>query len=238
MEEEKKKTISSRTWTTSLKPSWTREQLEDFAQKMIGTAIVFGITHDKDIDELTGELVEPHTHIYLDYETPRKLSTIANLFGVADNFIEVVKNKKGFIRYLTHMDDPEKYQYPSFEVVGNSEVDYSQVIMGNNLSDKDIAQAIMEGRGLELLGIVSSSKLRTIQAFLHYDASNALLNEMRAVRAQNAQLLEVFDDIGNIANSFLVGATKSLNELNSGMVLIARAIKQATAPNITRRAKK
>ena len=62
-------------------------------------------------------------------------------------------------------------------------------------------------------------------------------NEMRAVRAQNAQLLEVFENVGNIANSFLVGATKSLNELNSGMVLIARAIKQATAPTSTRRVK-
>lgn len=236
MEEENKKTISSRTWATSLKPSWTREQLEDFAQKMIGTAIVFGITHDKDI-EPTGELVEPHTHIYLEYETPRKLSTIANLFGVAENFIEAVKNKKGFIRYLTHLDDPEKHAYPPFEVVGNGEVDYSQVIMGNNLSDKDIAQAIIQGRGLELLGIVSSSKLRTIQAFLHYDASNSLLTEMRAVRAQNAQLLEVFENVDKIANSFLIGATKSLNELNSGMVLIARAIKQATAPTSTRRVK-
>lgn len=237
MEEENKKTISSRTWATSLKPAWTSEQLEDFALKMKSTAIVFGITHDKDIDEATGELVEPHTHIYLEYETPRKLSTIANLFGVAENFIEAVKNKKGFIRYLTHLDDADKHQYPPFEVVGNGEVDYSQVIMGNNLSDKDIAQAIIEGRGLELLGIVSSSKLRTIQAFLHYDASNSLLSEMRAVRAQNAQLLEVFENVGNIANSFLVGATKSINELNSGMVLIARAIKQASAPTSTRRVK-
>lgn len=236
MKEENKKTISSRTWATSLKPSWTREQLEDFAQKMIGSAIVFGITHDKDV-EPTGELVEPHTHIYLEYETPRKLSTIANLFGVAENFIEAVKNKKGFIRYLTHLDDHEKYQYSPLEVVGNSEVDYSQVIMGNNLSDKDIAQAIMEGRGIELLGIVSSSKLRTIQAFLHYDASNSLLSEMRAVRAQNAQLLEVFDNIGDIANSFLGDLPKSLNELKSGMVLIARSIKQATVQTSKRRVK-
>lgn len=228
MEEENKKTISSRTWATSLKPAWTTEQLEEFAQKMVGSAIVFGITHDKDIDE-NGELVEPHTHIYLEYETPRKLSTIANLFGVADNFIEAVKNKKGFIRYLTHLDDPEKHQYPPFEVVGNGEVDYSQVIMGNNLSDKEIAQAILQGRGLELLGIVSSSKLRTIQAFLHYDASNSLLIEMRAVRAQNAKLLETMDNVAGIANSFLDGAQKSMTELSSGMVLIARAIKQATA---------
>lgn len=219
--------ITARTYSASLKPSWTREDISELANKMVGTALVFGITHDKDIDD-NGELVEAHTHLLIDYETPRKITTVSNLLGVAENFIEVVKNKKGFLRYLTHMDEVDKYKYPSSEVITNSEISYDLVLLGNNMTDRDIATAIMEGKGYELIGIVSSSKLRTIQAFLHYDQNNYLLTEMRALRVQNEQILGAFNTVKEIVTGLTSGAVKTLNELNNGLLLIATEIKRAT----------
>jgi hypothetical protein len=53
--------------------------------------------------------------------------------------------------------------------------------MGNSLSDKEIAHMIHEGRGMELMGVVSVNKLRTIQAFLQYDRSGKIHAEIKAM---------------------------------------------------------
>lgn len=228
--------ITARTYSASLKPSWTREEIIDLANKMVGSAIVFGITHDKDIDE-NGELVEAHTHLLIDYETPRKITTVSNLFGVADNFIEVVKNKKGFLRYLTHLDEPDKYKYDSSEVITNSDIPYDLVLLGSNMTDKEIAKAIMEGKGYDLIGIVSSSKLRTIQAFIHYDQNNSMLKELRALRSQNEQILDSFYNVREIVVSLTSGVNKTVNEINNGLLRIAMEIKKATSqtPRVIKR---
>lgn len=228
--------ITARTYSASLKPSWTREEISDLANKMVGSAIVFGITHDKDIDE-NGELVEAHTHLLIDYETPRKITTVSNLLGVADNFIEVVKNKKGFLRYLTHMDEVDKYKYSASEVITNSDISYDLVLLGNNMTEKEIAKAIMEGKGYDLIGIVSSSKLRTIQAFIHYDQNNNMLNELRALRSQNEQILDSFNNVREIVVSLTSGVNKTVNEFNNGLLRIAMEIKKATSqtPRVIKR---
>lgn len=228
--------ITARTYSASLKPSWTREEISDLSNKMVGSAIVFGITHDKDIDE-NGELVEAHTHLLIDYETPRKITTVSNLLGVADNFIEVVKNKKGFLRYLTHMDEVDKYKYSASEVITNSDISYDLVLLGNNMTEKEIAKAIMEGKGYDLIGIVSSSKLRTIQAFIHYDQNNNMLNELRALRSQNEQILDSFNNVREIVVSLTSGVNKTVNEFNNGLLRIAMEIKKATSqtPRVIKR---
>lgn len=175
--------MNGRTFTASLKPAWEQQKIDDFLLQMQGTATVFIINHDKDINEL-GELVEKHTHIYLDYPTPRKITTVSNLLGVEPNFIELVKNKKGFLRYLTHKDEEEKHKYSDDEVYTNSSVSYTATLLGNQLSDREIAEYLIQGRGIELLGVVSSSKLRTIQGFLHFDNANMQLKEIRSLNAK------------------------------------------------------
>ena len=93
--------IQGRVFTCSLKPAWSEIAIEDFVNSLTGTCVVHAITHDKDSDE-NGEVLEAHTHFLVEYDTPRKLQTVANLFGVEPNFVEVVKSKKAMLRYLTH----------------------------------------------------------------------------------------------------------------------------------------
>lgn len=219
--------MTGRTFTASLKPAWDTEQITSFLQQMEGVATCWIINHDKDINE-NGELCEAHTHIIIDYETPRKLTTVANLLQVETNFIELVKNKKKMLRYLTHKDDADKYQYQDNEVLTNNDINYSLTIIGNTLSDRDIADYIIQGRGLELMGLVSSSRLRTIQAFVHYDQSNSILSEVRALREQNARMMEVFDNVDGLVKTLLNSVHKTIEDANKGLVLIATEIRRAT----------
>lgn len=214
--------MTSRTFTASLKPAWEEKKIKQFLLTMQGTATVFIINHDKDTNE-KGEIIESHTHVYLDYQTPRKLTTIANLLEVEPNFVEIVKNKKSFLRYLTHKDEEYKHKYNDDEVYTNSSVSYTATLLGNKLSDKEIAEYIMQGRGIELLGVVSSSKLRTIQGFLHFENSNMQLNmQLKEIRALNAKI----DDVSKTLKLFKDYAESAVKQFNGNAEKMATALMQ------------
>jgi hypothetical protein len=227
--------MTGRTFAASLKPVWELKKIERFLLNMQGTATVFIINHDKDYNE-HGEVVEPHTHVYIDYPTPRKITTVANLLEVETNFIELVKNKKGFLRYLTHKDEDDKYKYSDDEVYTNSSVSYTATLLGNQLSDREIAEYIMQGKGIELLGIVSSSKLRTIQGFLHFDNSNMQLKEIRALNDKLdavADTLKQFERYAyNAVKQFGNNAEKMANALVELALLAGNAFDALNADSI------
>lgn len=74
------------------------------------------ILHDKDVDE-NGELKKPHIHWVGRLKAARYLSALADDLGVAENMIERCRSFDAFIRYLTHIDDPDKFHYPLEAVI-------------------------------------------------------------------------------------------------------------------------
>ena len=219
------KSKSGRVFQASLKPYWTKEKSEKFAKDMKGTATVFIINHDKDTDD-DGVVLEPHTHVFLEYETPRKLSTIANLLGVAENFVEIVRSKKGMLRYLTHKDEQNKHKYDDDEVITNSPIPYKDVVLGASLSDKEIADYLINGKGFELLGVVSASKLRTIQSFLAFDRTGEINKKLDKLTSEFEQVSETVKNIDGILTDFEGHVKNAGGEILSGFKLIAEEIKK------------
>jgi len=226
---------TGRTFTASLKPPWSKEKIRELCNTLKGSAFVYGINHDKDYDQETGELIENHTHILIDYETPRKVSTVANLLGVEPNFVEVVRNKNAMLRYLTHGENPEKATYDDTEVIHNNPVDYSNLVLGASMSDKEIAEHIKEGRGIELLGVVSASKLRTIQAFLQFDRSGQLQAEVRELKQHTQTLSESMQKIDNIVETWNKGVIETGNDIATAFREISNEIKRSRELWLTNR---
>jgi hypothetical protein len=214
---------NGRVFGASLKPAWSADKIKAFLEATQGDILVYIINHDKDYNDL-GELVEPHTHIYLEYETPRKLSTIANLLKVEANFIEIIRNKKGYLRYLTHKDDLDKFQYDNSEVLTNSSVSYDLRLLGASLSDKEIAEYILEGRGLDLLGIVPAGRLRTIQSLLHFDTSNTTLNQVRMLNDKLDKVVDFIDYLDLTIKDLLVNVKKGGVALVESLKSISKEI--------------
>lgn len=83
------------------------------------------ILHDSDINADTGELKTEHFHIVLERQSLARYTTIINELskwtGFPSNCISVdycqLLNKS--IRYLTHIDDEDKYQYSDLDVRTN-----------------------------------------------------------------------------------------------------------------------
>lgn len=94
------------------------------------------ILHDKDKTE-DGTPKEPHTHIYMEFTSPRGVKAVARALGLDEdhyNLVEALKkSKSGALRYLVHTDDPKKNQYAHEEVIAN--FDWWQELGDNKKSE-------------------------------------------------------------------------------------------------------
>lgn len=81
------------------------------------------ITHNKDIEDGTGEIKKCHMHVVLYFKNKKELSELAKEIGIAENYIKVWDSKIKAIRYLVHADNNDKYQYSAEEVIGTLKSD-------------------------------------------------------------------------------------------------------------------
>lgn len=80
------------------------------------------ILHDKD------EGVKPHYHIAMRFESPRKSNQIAQWFNIEENYVGKIKGKwQDILKYLTHENAKEKYQYDEIEVVCNFDLKSAKI---------------------------------------------------------------------------------------------------------------
>lgn len=87
------------------------------------------IIHDKDLDAL-GEPKKKHIHFFFKVSTPRTLKWFSEFLDVPENQLQAVKSEKAILRYLCHLDNPEKVQYNPKDVIAN--IDYLK-----DIQDKD-----------------------------------------------------------------------------------------------------
>jgi len=93
--------------------------------------------HDKDLN-VTGEQKKEHYHVMIMFDglktTDQALEIINSIGGVGCEKIGVLR---GYARYLCHLDNPDKYQYPIDQVINLSGACYVDII--GLSSDKYVA---------------------------------------------------------------------------------------------------
>lgn len=81
-----------------------------------GLEIAISPLHDKDINS-TGEIKKPHYHIILCYPGPTTYDNVKRLTDSLNSTIpQPLESCKGYYRYLTHKDNPEKTQYNESDI--------------------------------------------------------------------------------------------------------------------------
>lgn len=98
------------------------------------------ILHNKDVDE-NGAIKKPHFHFVIKTQSPCYISTLSNHIQLNENRIEWCRNLTGAIRYLIHIDDPDKYQYSADEIEAN--FDFSKYF-SMSLSAEEQAKVLTE----------------------------------------------------------------------------------------------
>lgn len=101
----------------------------------------YAITHNKDFTP-DGELKRPHHHIVFTAHDKVRKSTLINKIAKALDLspqvitIEPIIDLNSSIRYLLHLDNPDKYLYPPFEIETNDRygLELSLAYMPNSLT--------------------------------------------------------------------------------------------------------
>lgn len=124
-----KKTSTSRTrnfatvvYPESAPANWQEILAEQFVPSFISPL------HDKDINP-TGEPKKPHYHVITMYDSVKTTDQAKELFAkIGGVGCEVIQSIRGYSRYLCHLDNPEKAQYPQESVRSMCGADYSATI--------------------------------------------------------------------------------------------------------------
>lgn len=108
-----------------------------------------------------GDKKKPHRHVLvmLDYSAP--LSTWLNNFAPLDiHYMEVVKSKRGYLRYLCHLDNPEKARYNVHDVISLGGVDITCIY--------DKTQRDADNLEISILNAISEHRLSDVTKLQQY----------------------------------------------------------------------
>lgn len=119
MEEKKSsmkvKNVKKRNWAFVLYPESAPDNWKELLQ-MTGLQCAISPLHNKDVDP-TGEIKKAHYHIILCYSGPTSFNVVKGLTESLNQPIpQALEQIRGYYRYLTHKDNPDKFQYDEKEI--------------------------------------------------------------------------------------------------------------------------
>lgn len=119
------KNVKKRNWAFVLYPESAPADWREQLQKA-GLPCAISPLHDKDVNA-TGEPKKAHHHIILVYGSPTTFKNVESLTKRLNQPIpQPLEQVRGYYRYLTHEDNPEKAQYNKADI---------QTLNGFSISD-------------------------------------------------------------------------------------------------------
>lgn len=116
--------------------------------------------HDKDVNP-DGEKKKPHYHLVLNYKGNKSFEQIDEIARALKAPIpQRISSLTGAVRYLTHMDNPEKYQYDTADIQTFGGFDLESCLA---LSTGDKRQSLRD-----MLNFISENDITHLKDFADY----------------------------------------------------------------------
>lgn len=141
--------------------------------------------HDMDLNP-TGEIKKAHYHIILSYSGPTTFNNVSSLVtGLLNQPMPIpLDSVKGYYRYFTHKDNPEKYQYKDSDIrlyngfdltniLNNHDINiiltniYLLIEENNILEWQDLILFLLSNEDLQEFLFVANQKSYTINLFIN-----------------------------------------------------------------------
>lgn len=159
MPKEMKKDLRSRTWTLVVYPDSAPENWRDILDDT-HIAWVESPLHDKD-ENPDGTSKKAHWHVILMYGSKKAYSQVLEVAELLHAPIpQKVQNTKGTIRYLVHIDNPEKYQYDKAKIVCHGGAEIEQYFQLSSASRLQVLK--------EMLQFIKDSEIENLMDFISY----------------------------------------------------------------------
>lgn len=157
------KKIKKRNWVFIVWPDSAPLNWKDLLQE---TGLMFAISpyHDKDINP-DGSVKKSHYHVIMTFDGP---TTFNNALSVAKlvnaNTVQPLEQIRGYYRYFTHMDNPEKYQYNESDITTINGFDINNYI---EMTYTEISRYI-----LEIQQLIRKEEIEEYSVLLDYLVDN------------------------------------------------------------------
>lgn len=170
--------MKKRYWAFVLYPESAPENWREILQQT-GLSICVSPLHDKDVNP-TGEKKKAHYHIILCYSGPTTFKCVKSITDSLNQPIPIaLEQVRGYFRYLTHKDNPEKYQYDEKDITTINDFDI------DNYNDLSVSQ--INAIKIELQKIIRDNDIFEYCDLLDYLLDNDLLSYLDV--AQNHTIL-------------------------------------------------
>lgn len=170
--------MKKRYWAFVLYPESAPENWREILQQT-GLSICVSPLHDKDINP-TGEKKKAHYHIILCYSGPTTFKCVKAITDSLNQPIPIaLEQVRGYFRYLTHKDNPEKYQYDEKDITTINDFDI------DNYNDLSVSQ--INAIKIELQKIIRDNNIYEYCDLLNFLLDNDLLSYLNV--AQNHTIL-------------------------------------------------
>lgn len=172
--------VKKRNWAFVLYPE---SAPADWREKLQATGLQCAISplHQFDVDA-NGEIKKAHYHVIICYSGPTSYNVVKSLTDSLNCPIpQALEQVKGYYRYLTHKDNPEKYQYDERDI---------ETINGFNILDfSDLTRREISTFKSEICGLIRERRF-----FEYADLINFLLDEGMLVEFDIASSNTLFFD--------------------------------------------
>ena len=111
----KKANVKKRNWAFVLYPESAPENWREVLEET-GLQCAISPLHEFDVDP-TGEVKKAHYHVILCYSGPTSFNVVNQLTHSLNQPIpQALEAVRGYYRYLTHKDNPDKFQYDEKDI--------------------------------------------------------------------------------------------------------------------------
>ena len=177
----------TRNWAFILYPeSAPKEWLSVILDEM--TPFVVSPLHDSDVNEGTGELKKAHYHILITYSNVKTFEQVKELTDRLNAPIpQMAKNVIGAVRYMAHLDNPDKAQYQKSDIKAYGGFDLDSIFKLSSTDkkqiSKDILHYVMENEITEYF-ILTKYALENNDDWYDYLSSNSymVMNFIKSLR--------------------------------------------------------
>lgn len=194
--------MKKRNFTTIVYPdSASVDWLDQLQQTGLSCAI--SPLHDKDIDP-TGEPKKAHYHVIFCFEGPTTLKNAQELSNsiLSGVLVKPIESVRGMYRYLTHEDNPEKFNYDKKDIVLLNGFDPQNVLSNSDesiLAEK-VIQYILDHDIKYYNDLIDSLRANGLTEELHVAMSKIMLfstylNSMRFKKKDSLSVAPVKLDV-------------------------------------------
>lgn len=168
------KNVKKRNWAFVVYPESAPADWRDILRET-GLQCAISPLHDRDVNP-TGEVKKPHWHVIACYSGPTSFNVVKGLTERLNAPIpQALEQVRGYYRYLTHKDNPEKEQYDENDIVcinGFSILDFVELTKSEVLAIKKELQTLIRDADIleyaDFMDILQDNEMTT-----HYDVASS-----------------------------------------------------------------